>query len=453
VPYDLGVTGIARYRALLVAGVALALLGGLTLVSSPRHDGPAAPPPSTAEVSTGPSQAAGAPPPSMRTDAVNALLRKRADAVVHRDEKAFLDGIDPQADPAFVKAQTALFANLAGVPLREWSYSVQPQRSLDPAVLPAVPGADELWAPEIQLVYALRGSDVYTTQRPMGYLVVRRAGTWYLHSDSDLQGVGRKTWRGPWDFGPCQSVTTGRGLVLFHPGKRELAERVANELDAAVNAVSEVWGRAWPQQVVVLLPDTADEMRALVGPNFPVDAVVAVSVADQVDTEKNTAAGQRVVMSPTTADGLSVAALRIVLRHEITHIAARGSTVDGSPMWLLEGFADYVGYRESGIPLAQAAPDLAAQMITRGPPDRLPADESFRSSGNTLDLAYQQSLSVARFVADRYGEPRLIQVYRTLAKAGRASPQDLDHLFRSVINLDQEEFVAAWREYLRDTLG
>jgi hypothetical protein len=453
VQYDLGVTGIARYRALLVAGVAVALLGGLALVSTPRHNDPAAAPPSTPEISSGPSQAAGATPPSMRTDAVTALLRKRADAVLRRDEKAFLDGVDPQADPAFVQAQRALFTNLAGVPLREWSYSLQAQRSLDPAVLPAVQGAEELWAPEIQLVYALRGSDVYATQRPMGYLMVRRAGTWYLRSDSDLQGIGRKTWRGPWDFGPCQSVSTGRGLVLFHPDRRELAERIANELDAAVTGVSDVWGRAWPQQVVVLLPDTADEMRALVGPNFPVDAVVAVSVADQVDTEKNTAAGQRVVMSPTTAAGLSVAALRIVLRHEITHIAARGSTVDGSPMWLLEGFADYVGYRESGIPLAQSAPDLAAQMTVRGPPDRLPADESFRSQGNTLDLAYQQSLSVARFVADRYGEPKLIQMYRTLAKAGRTTPPELDKLLRSVISLNQEEFVAAWREYLRDTLG
>jgi hypothetical protein len=439
----------------LVAGVALALLGGLTLVSAPFAHRDNALPSSgdAAAVSEQPSQAAIAPPPSMRTDAVQALLHKRADAVARRDEKAFLAGIDPQADPAFVNAQRALFANLGGVPLREWSYTLQPQRSLDPGVLPAVAGAEELWAPEIQLVYALRGSDVATTQRPMGYLLVKRAGTWYLRSDNDLQGVGRKTWRGPWDFGPCTAIGTGRGLVVAHPAREVMAQRIATELDAAVRGVSEVWGSGWPEQVVVLLPDTADEMRALVGPNFPVDAVVAVSVADRVDTDKNTAEGQRVVMSPTTADGLSIAALKIVLRHEITHIAARGATVDGSPMWLLEGFADYVGYRDSGIPLAQAAPDLNAQMITRGPPDRLPADEEFRSQGRTLDLAYQQSLSVAKFVADKFGEPKLIELYRVLAKAGRASGQDIDRLLKSVAGLDREQFVAGWREYLRETLG
>jgi hypothetical protein len=447
------VTGIARFRALLVAAVALALLGGLTLLSAPHRDDALPERPDPTESSTVPSQAAIAPPPSMRTDAVQTLLRQRADAVNHRDEKAFMAGIDPQADPAFVAAQRAMFTNLGGVPLREWSYALAPQRSLDPSALPSVPGAEELWAPEIQLAYALRGSDVTTTQRPMAYLLVRRAGTWYIRSDNDLQNVGRKTWRGPWDFGPCLAMTTGRGLVLGHLARQVMAERIANELDSAVHAVSDVWGSAWPEQVVVLLPDTADEMRALVGPNFPVDAVVAVSVADRVDTDKNVAEGQRVVMSPSTADSLSVAALKIVLRHEITHIAARGSTVDGSPMWLLEGFADYVGYRESGIPLAQAAPDLNAQMIARGPPDRLPADEAFRSQGNTLDLAYQQSLSVARFVADKFSETKLIQLYRALAKAGRVDAQEIDKLLLSVVGLNQEQFVAAWREYLRETLG
>lgn len=447
-------TGIARFRALLVAGIALALLGGLALVSAPLgHRGDTLPNPAQTTTTAPPSQAAIAPPASGRTDAVQALLRTRADAVKRRDEKAFMAGIDPQADPAFVDAQRALFTNLAGVPLREWDYTLVAQRALDSAALPGVRGAEELWAPEIQLVYALRGSDVSTTQRPMGYLLIRRAGTWYIRSDNDLQNVGRKTWRGPWDFGPCVATTTGRGLVISHPARQEMAERIASELDSAVHAVSDVWGTGWPEQVVVLLPDTPDEMRALVGPNFPVDAVVAVSVADRVDNEKHTATGQRVVMSPTTADKLGIAALKIVLRHEITHIAARGSTVDGSPMWLLEGFADYVGYRESGIPLGQAAPDLNAQMITRGPPDRLPTDEEFRGSGHVLDMAYQQSMSVARFVADKFGEAKLLELYHVLAKAGRASAADIDKFLQSVVGLDREQFVAAWQEYLRETLG
>lgn len=440
-------------RALLVAGVAIALLGGLALVSAPFAHRETLPPQVATSEQRAPSQAAIAPPAPARTDAVRSLLATRADALRRRDEKTFMAGIDPQADPAFVEAQRDLFANLADVPLREWSYELQPQRALDPSVLPGVAGAQELWAPEIDLVYALRGSDPLPTRRPMGYLLVKRDNSWLLRSDNDLLGAGRRTWRGPWDFGPCSVITTSRGLVVSHPVRTAMAQRIASELDSAVQEVTDVWGPGWSQQVVVLLPDNSEEMRALVGPNFPVDAVVAVSVADRVDVEKNTAEGQRVVMSATTADALSTAALKIVLRHEFTHIAARGSTVDGSPMWLLEGFADYIGYRDSGIPLAQATPDLSAQVVGSGPPARLPADEDFRSQGRTLDLAYQQSLSIARFVAERRGEAKLIELYRVLAKAGRVSGEEIDKLVVSVLGLNREEFTAGWREYLRETLG
>nr|WP_157528471.1 hypothetical protein [Kibdelosporangium sp. MJ126-NF4]CEL18736.1 FIG00865966: hypothetical protein [Kibdelosporangium sp. MJ126-NF4]CTQ96412.1 FIG00865966: hypothetical protein [Kibdelosporangium sp. MJ126-NF4] len=445
---------MARLRALLTAGVAIALLGGLALVASPPTRQEAAPAPSSTQPSTPPNQAAVAPPPSgERAQAVQSVLRTRGEAVLRRDEKAFMASVDPQAEPTFRDAQRALFANLAKVPLREWSYSLQPMRSLDPSVLPNIGGAQELWAPEIDLVYALRGADPTPTHRPMGYLLVKRADSWFIRSDDDLLGVGRRTWRGPWDFGPCVVVTTGRGLVLTHAAREAMARRVATELDAAVHSVTAVWGPGWPQQVVVVLPDSNDEMKALVGPSFPVESVVAVSVADRVDTEHNVAEGQRVVMSATSADALSVTALRIVLRHEFTHIAARSSTVDGSPMWMLEGFADYVGYRDSGIPLAQAAPDLNAAMVAGGPPGRLPTDEEFRGQGRTLDLAYQQSFSVARFVADKLGETKLIELYRVLAKAGRSSPDRIDELLVSVVGLNAEQFVAGWQEYLRESLG
>lgn len=444
---------MARLRALLVAGVAIALLGGLALVAAPPATRDAAQPPAPPQTSAPPNQAAVVPQAGERAEIVQSMLRTRADAVRRRDESAFMASVDPRAEPAFRDAQRALFTNLAKVPLREWSYTVQPMRSLDPSVLPNVAGAQELWAPEIDLVYALHGADPVPTHRPMGYLLVKRADSWFIRSDGDLVGVGRRTWRGPWDFGPCVVVTTGRGLVLTHPAREAMAKRVAGELDAAVQAVSGVWGAAWPQQVVVILPDSNEEMKALVGPNFPVESVVAVSVADRVDVDRKVAEGQRVVMSATSADTLSVTALRIVLRHEFTHIAARSSTVDGSPMWVLEGFADYVGYRDSGIPLAQAAPDLNAAMVASGPPRRLPTDEEFRGQGRTLDMAYQQSFSAARFVADKLGEDKLIELYRVLAAAGRAGPDRIDELLVSVVGLNAEQFVAGWQEYLRETLG
>ena len=445
----LGVQRKAKIRTWLGAAVAVAVLGGLALITVPG-DTPAPTP------GAGPGQPMGAVSPAppvddaTRADAVTDLLRRRAQAVLTHDEQSFMATVDPKADEAFLTAQRRLFTNLAGVPFDAWSYRLHADDTLDVSGLKD--SADELWAPAVDLRYALRGADLIPTDRPMGYLFARHGDSWYLRSDSALDGLGRRTWRGPWDFAPCLVSTTEYGIVLSHPGSEPMVDRLVRELDSSVQAVNAVWPTSWSRRVALMLPDSPGEMRALVGPDFPVESVVAVAVADRVDNKTRTVAGQRVVLSPSGIRALSVASLRIVLRHEITHLAARADTVDGSPTWLLEGFADYVGYRDSGVTLAEGAPDLAKRVRQGGPPSALPEDRAFRSSGTDLDLAYQQSWSLARYIADRWGEQTLITVYRTLAGAGPVSATETDAMLRDVLGVDRAALVAGWQSYLREAL-
>ncbi|WP_424236565.1 hypothetical protein [Actinophytocola sp.] len=446
----------ARVRTWLGAAVAVAVLAGLVLVAFPGTE-------QRAGTSGGPGRPMGAVSPAppvdhaddSRTDAVTGLLNRRAKALVDRDEQAFLATLDPRADDAFVSTQRRLFQNVAGVPFDEWSYRLHPDEVFDVTGLPdrfTSSPSDELWAPKVDLRYALRGGDVIPTERAMGYLFARHGGDWYLRSDTALDSQGRRTWRGPWDFGPCVVTATEYGIVLSHPGSQPMVDRLIRELDPSVRAVSELWPTRWSRRVVMILPDSAGEMRALVGPDFPVESVVAVAVADRVDNKTRSVAGQRVVLSPTGVRSLSIASLRVVLRHEITHLAARADTVDGSPTWLLEGFADYVGYRDSGVTLAEGAPDLAKQVRDDDPPAALPEDRAFRSSGSDLDLAYQQSWSLARYVADAYGEKSLIEMYRELAAAGAVSATETDRMLRDVLGVTRAELVHGWRSYLRKAL-
>lgn len=446
----------SKARTWLGAAVAVAVLLGLGLVSFPGTD-------QGTGSSGGPGRPMGAvsPPPPVdqaeatRTDAVTDLLDRRAKALVDHDEQAFLATLDPRADEAFVSTQRRLFQNLSGVPLDEWRYRLRPDDALDVADLPdrfTSSPSDELWAPAVDLRYALRGADVTSTERPMGYLFARHGDEWYLRSDTALDSLGRRTWRGPWDFAPCVVTATEHGIVLSHPGSQPMVDRLVRELDPAVQAVSELWPTKWSRRVAVLLPDSPGEMRALVGPDFPVESVVAVAVADRVDNVSRAVSGQRVVLSPTGVRGLSIASLRIVLRHEITHVAARADTVDGSPTWLLEGFADYVGYRDSGVNLDEGAPDLARQVRQDGPPAALPEDRAFRARGSDIDLAYQQSWSLARYVADTFGEKSLIAMYRELAAAGAVSATETDRMLRDVLGVDRAELVRGWQSYLRKAL-
>jgi hypothetical protein len=418
---------VSRYRVLLAVAVALTFLAGLTLAVTPAA-------PSAPRAVADPS----------REQAVRDLLDRRARAVLERDETAFTADLDPRADAAFRQRQRELFRNLAAVPLGEWGYRLEGETNLAPLTLPA---ADEAWAPDVRLDYRLRGVDVAPSDQAMAYLFTRRGDRWYLNSDTALEPVGKRTWRGPWDFGPCHVHTGTGGFVLSHPGGEALAARVLAELDGAVAAVTEVWGEAWSRQVAVVIPGGADEMRALVGPGFADGSIAGVAVAERVDAETHTARGQRVVLNPDSASVLSPLSLRVLLRHEITHVAARGETVDGAPMWLLEGFADYVGYRGSEVPPRKAAPALAAQVRSRLP-DRLPSDEDFRGAG--MELAYQQSWSLNLHLARELGEPGLVELYRRIARAGRVDESGMDVLVLETTGEDVAALVRGWREFLRE---
>ncbi|MEU4802516.1 hypothetical protein [Actinosynnema sp. NPDC023587] len=416
---------MSRFRVLLAAVVAVTFLCGLALAVPP-----AAPP--------GASSAA-----DPREHAVRDLLDRRARAVRDRDEAAFTADLDPSADPAFRQRQRDLFHNLEAVPLDGWAYRLEGETDLAALALPA---ADESWAPDVRLAYRLRGVDAVPSTQAMAYLFTRRGDRWYLNSDTALEPLGKRTWRGPWDFGPCRVLTGAGGFVLGHPGGEPLAARVLAELDTAVASVTEVWGPGWARRVAVLIPADARELQALVGPGFADGSVAGVALADRVDPVTRTAQGQRVVLNPGSADVLSPLALRVLLRHEITHVAARGETVDGAPMWLLEGFADYVGHRGSGVPPHEAAPALAAR-VKAALPDALPSDERFR--GSDAEVAYQESWSFTLYLAQRFGEPGLVETYRRIARAGRLTDGQVDALVLDTTGVDTTELVRGWREFLR----
>lgn len=385
-----------------------------------------------------------------RSRAVRELLDSRAAAVRDRDAAAFMATVDPQADPEFAQAQRALFDNLGGVALSEWSYDLDPSALARPPTRPHDPAP--LWAPRTTLRYGLAGVDLAPTSRPLGYLYVQRGGRWYLNSDAALGPDAQRTWRGPWDYGPCVTVAAGSGLVLGHRGHEELLAALAAELDDEVRSVTEVWGPQWPGRVAVLLPASIEEMRELVGPEFAVDGIAAAAIADAVDFAARTATGQRVVLNPTQVGRLSASARRIVLRHEITHVAARGFTVDGAPMWLLEGFADYVGYRGSGLTPREAAPDLV-RALRDGATLQLPTDADFHGASAALDLSYQRAWSAALQIVDLVGEQGLVQLYRQIASSSHPDRPAVDAALRDVLGTDLDGFTLLWQEGLKPRFG
>jgi hypothetical protein len=145
---------------------------------------------------------------------------------------------------------------------------------------------------------------------------------------------------------------------------------------------------------------------------------------------------------------------QVVLTHETTHVATRADTTAATPLWLSEGYADWVGYRGTGRTPAEAAPELGEAVAERRVPTVLPSDADFGFAGSATALArsYEGGWMACRMIADRWGEAKLGAFYRAVGTHTKR-PGAVEEAMAKVLGTDLKAFTAEWREYLRAQLG
>lgn len=442
------------------------------VVPAPRNAaaGSAAPAPSATTVMTAarttartaaPSSSA-TPPPARpvassvvpRDLAVGTLLQRRATALLERDRAAWLATVDPKA-ATFRQRQAAVFDAMVDVPFASWSYRVV---SAGPGVSTARALAGhrtEAWLPVTQLRYAISGFDDEPTVENHYLTYVRRGEQWYVGADDDLGSQELRTSRGLWDGGPVEVLGDGSVLVLTHPSSTGLARQILRDTQAAIPVVTDTWGRDWSRKVVVLVPSSQDELESIVGQDTDLSQVAAVATAQLTGVKGSlVAVGDRIAINPDTFPVLSAAGRRVVLQHEVTHVATRRATGRAAPAWLVEGYADHVGYRGSGIARQAAAGELRADVLADKLPSRLPADRDFDGSSKALAQAYEMSWLAVELIADRAGEDGLRSFYRQVGAApGADSAKVVDAALRDVLDTTLAELTRDWQRYLRDQLA
>ena len=381
-----------------------------------------------------------------RLQDVRKLLDSRAAALLRRNGTGWLAGVDPAARTLRAQ-QAAAFANIAAVPLAGWRYEIEPEHERG-----RVERSADRWTVEVTLHYALAAVDPAPTTRPLMLTFARRGDRWLLAAD-DAAGVdGTRTWRGPWEHGPLVAQRGRYSLVLAHPKNAHRLAAFAVAVDAAVPRVRRVIGGKWPGQVAVLIPDDQREMSQLVGERLALGKIAAVAVADSVDPASGQARGQRVVVNPANLDRLGALGRRVVLQHEVTHLATRGFTGPGTPIWLVEGLADWVGYLASGLPPRLVADELGTQLRLERSPARLPTPADFRGDSPRLSVAYEEAWSACRLIADRAGPAALVRLYRAVGTSDDPAAT-VDAQLRRTLGMSYPRFVAEWRRSVRADFG
>lgn len=376
---------------------------------------------------------------------ITALLDAHAAALRGRDESAFLAGTAGQLRTR----QRAAFANLADVPLSTWSYRLGP-RVDDEDAQRAARKAHGASAEIVRLTlrYGLRGIDSVPSEHDLWWTFARRDGRVVAVTDTDLADEGGESWRGPWDFGPLRVASGTSSLVLAHPDDADLLPGLVAAVDRAVPVVTGVVGSAWTRRVAVIVPASADELRLDLGPAAAATAEIgAVAVSDGTDPVTGAVRGQRVVVVPDQFRTLTAAGTRLVLQHEITHVATAARTTSSTPTWLVEGFADYVGHLGDGRAARAAAPDLAALVDRDGVPAALPDAASFISE-QTSAAAYELSWLACRRIAAQHGQPALVRFYDAVGAADVPGDEAVTTAARTVLGETPAQFAARTRAYV-----
>ena len=200
-----------------------------------------------------------------------------------------------------------------------------------------------------------------------------------------------------WLTGPLEVRRSADTLVVATTCGR--AAWYAGRAEAAVPVVRAVLPQ-WRRELVVEVPGAAEALDAALGADPGSYADIAAVTASVDGTVTPDAAGAR-LRQPGRLRRLEPAGAQVVMSHEATHVATDAPLTSGMPLWLLEGFADYVALRDVDLPITTTAGQIIKQVRRDGAPDHLPGQAEFDRPTTHLGAAYESAWLACLVLADR----------------------------------------------------
>ncbi|MGH3097183.1 MAG: hypothetical protein ACRDMV_14445 [Streptosporangiales bacterium] len=425
---------LAAAGVVVVMAVSLHGCGGGDRTDSDGH------PPSKTATSTGATATLSPSPISKHgpVAAVTGLLRRRARALLHHDKGAFLHGID-RAATGLRADQAAFYRNVRAVPLATWKYRIDPKSGLEHRTK----GADS-WEYTLYTTYGfegVRGDKAVQRQRVD---VAKRMGGWRITEIDDLD-------RRPevWDLGKATAVRSEHVVVIGVGTDRDELRDIRALAREAVPRVNGVWERKWAHGAVIAVPKNASGVDRLVEKSGLEEFAAVAAGETGINAKGDTLHWDRIVINPRSWKRMESLGRRVVLTHEMTHLAT--GSLGSVPTWVSEGFADYVGWKDSGVPARYIAQELAARVRDGHVPHKLPEGADFR--GGHVDEAYEEAWLTAKYIVFRYGESKLIEFYETMAAQSGTGKQAQDRALRKTLGVSRSAFTDGWSSYVEGQLS
>ncbi len=380
-----------------------------------------------ADVSSRPTVPAGddAPSDASRRDSlVSAVLQRQAVALADRDRAGFL--ADWAGGPSAQRQGSRIYLNL--VSLGVAGFDPRPVHG-------TTHGGGSAWVADVDVAWQLAGTDTTPIDSTVHYVFTEHGGRPLVSAVAPAPDARLPIWL-------THHLSVRRGArTLAAAADAETAGRVGRLLDDAVGAVGDVLP-GWHGRLVAYAPGTARQFAALIDAR-PRDYAGIAAVTTTTDGSHDQSAPLVIVVNPAVFDKLGPVGAHVVVTHEATHVATDAATV-AMPLWVAEGFADYVGIGSVDVPVPVAARAALRVVRRQGAPAALPADGAFVVGGSSLEVTYEEAWLATSLIARRYGRSALVAFYREV----EAHPDDIDGAFTTVLHTSRSAFTRSWRAHL-----
>lgn len=229
-------------------------------------------------------------------------------------------------------------------------------------------------------------------------------------------------------------------IVRINGGSEE--PKLEERLTRALAAARDVYGKPRRRPFVVLPSD--DSESADVTGMDPSRLSELAATTSSLDGSVSSKAPIAVVLNPDVFTAMNPRAAQIVLSHETTH-AITGAVTAVAPLWVTEGYADYVAMVDDRLSPTRSASQILARVRKNGPPRSLPSDDAFSSTGARLGAAYEGAWMVFRMLGETYDDATISRFYSRVLN-GRA----VEVAASNVFGVGIDDITEDWRAYLRD---
>ncbi len=422
-----------RSRTVLRAGLIVALVvavlcgGSDAVLLAQRHSN------RTATFVEGAGQATGA---------LNALLQRRSAAVLANNEQAFLADVD-QSRPTFVEHEKEEFANLEALGLSSFSMAVSGLNkyslaNADPALVASFDWG--LLPVAVTIKYAVKDVDTQPVGAPWIPVVGQRDGHWYIADEMTKganlpEGVGGQ----PWETGPVVVRRSAHVVAVISKDDERLAPQLMQFAETGVTNALNFLPTGWSGKVLVTAVSDSDVIASYFRDDMEeLNSVAAVAV-QAFDGVYNWGSVKyvtsRVLFNPDSLGG-DQAELQMTLTHEFIHVATGPVTADDTPLWLVEGIAEYVAKDTGHV----SDSELHYELLHLGYPTELPDDKTFYSVGYPN---YLYSSQACRYIANKYGKAKLLALYTYFNHSS-----DEETAVESTLGVTEQQLTTGWLAFL-----